>query len=309
LFKYLCINLNIMNSFSISELQKFSGIKAHTIRTWEQRYNALKPNRSEGNTRYYNGSQLRRLLNIVSLLNTDYKVSELCSMPDKKLVKLLDEKLSQSILADHAYEYFISQIISATIQFNEMQFDKLFANCILRFGLKGTYVQIIYPALVRLGIMWSKDAILPAQEHFITNLIRQKVLAVIDALPIATTSTNSWLLFLPEDEFHEAGLLLSNFLIRQAGMKVIYLGANVPYDSLKLAIKEIKPTHILFFLVRKNNNKEDMELINILNKNFPTQKIYLGCDSSRLNDLKTSKYFTKLHSVQDLENKLQQIIV
>ena len=125
-----------MNSFSISELQNFSGIKAHTIRIWEQRYAALKPNRTDGNTRYYNGSQLRRLLNIVSLLDTDYKVSELCSMPDKKLVKLLDEKLSQSISADHAYEYFISQIVSSTIQYNEMQFDKLFISMVCRNGLR-----------------------------------------------------------------------------------------------------------------------------------------------------------------------------
>ncbi len=298
-----------MDSFSISELQKFSGIKAHTIRIWEQRYDALKPNRSEGNTRYYNGSQLRRLLNIVSLLNSDYKVSELCSMPDKKLVNLLDEKLSQSISVDHAYEYFISQIISSTIQFNEMQFDKLFANCILRFGLKGTYVHIIYPALIRLGVMWSKDAILPAQEHFITNLIRQKLLSAIDALPPSTASTNSWMLFLPEDEFHEAGLLLSNFLIRQMGMKVIYLGANVPFDSLKIAVKEIKPTHLLSFIVRKNNNKQDLDLINLLHKNCPTQKIYLGCDSSRLTELKPRKNFIKLHSVQELEHALQLINV
>lgn len=298
-----------MNSFSISELQQFSGIKAHTIRIWEQRYNALKPNRSEGNTRYYKGSQLRRLLNIVSMLGSDYKVSELCSMPDKKLVKLIDEKLSQSISADHVYEYFISQIISSTIQYNEVQFEKLFANCIIRFGLKGTYVQIIYPALVRLGVMWSKDAILPAQEHFITNLIRQKLLSAIDALPPSNDSINSWLLFLPEDEFHEAGLLISNFLIRQVGMKVIYLGTNVPFDSLKSAVSEIKPTHLLFFMVRKNNYKEDLELINILKKNFTSQKIYLGCDSSRLNNLKTSKHLTKLHSVQDLERELQLIYV
>ena len=293
-----------MNLFSISDLQKYSGIKAHTIRVWEQRYEALKPNRSEGNTRYYDGSQLRRLLNITSLLSMDYKVSELCRMPDKELNNLLYEQLAKSISADSAYEYFISQIISAAMDFDEQKFDKVFANCILRFGIKGSYINVIYPALVRVGFMWSKDAIPPVQEHFVTNLLRQKLLAAMDALPPASSTKNTWLLFLPEDEFHETGLLLSNYLIRQSGQKVIYLGANVPFESLKLAVKETQAVNLLFFLIHKNNEEDDRDYIKNISKTFSSKNIYMACDAARFGSYKTASNLTQLHTVMDLEKEL-----
>ena len=151
-----------MNSFSITDLQQFSGIKAHTIRIWEQRYKALKPMRTEGNTRFYDGSQLRRLLNIVSLMNAEYKVSELCSMPDKILNELLDIQLNKNISSDFAIEYLISQCVVASLEFNEEKFDKFFSNTVLRFGIKDTYVKVIYPLLVRLGLMWAKDVLPPS---------------------------------------------------------------------------------------------------------------------------------------------------
>ena len=290
-----------MDSFSIADLQRFSGIKAHTIRIWEQRYNALQPNRSEGNTRYYNSKQLKRLLNIVSLMN-EHKISRLCSMPDKKLYELLDEQSSGKTEAGHAREYFIAQIIAATLLYDELYFEKLFSNSILRFGIRSTYVDIIYPVLVRLGLWWAKDTIYPSQEHFITNLFRQKLFAAIDASPPATDSKDAWLLFLPEDEFHEIGLLFSNYLIRQAGKKVIYLGQNIPLEYLKAAVDGTKPSNLLFFLVRKNNEDEDSDYISRLKKLFLHQKIYIACDASRLSCVKTSKNIIPLHAVADLEN-------
>lgn len=293
-----------MNSFSISQLQDYSGIKAHTIRIWEKRYNALKPIRSEGNTRYYDSVQLRRLLNIASLMKMDYKVSELCTMSDEYLNNILDFQFSKTASGKPDSEYYISQIISSAISYDELRFEKFFSNCILRFGLKATYVQIIYPVLVRLGLMWSKDSLPPGQEHFITNLIRQKFLTAVDSLPTAADTNNSWLLFLAEDEFHETGLLLAYYLIRQSGNKVIYLGANIPAESLSAAVKDITPAKLLTFLVSKKDKEKDIELIRYINKQFPEQKLYLACDPDRLPELKRSQHFIPLHSVADLETQL-----
>ncbi len=289
-----------MDHFSISDLQQFSGIKAHTIRMWEQRYDALKPERSEGNTRYYNGQQLRRLLNIVSLINTDHKVSELCAMPDEKLYDLLTAHLPATEQADHKYEYFISQIIAAAMEYNESLFDKVVSSAILRFGLRDTYVKILYPVLSRLGIMWSANSLRPAQEHFITCLFRQKLLTAVDALP-SSTSKETWLLFLPPGEFHETGLLFANFLLRQSGHRVIYLGSDVPTESLKAVAKELHPTCLLFFLVRKNDQEEDEELILHLSRQFKDQKIYVACESSRLQQIRKGSRVIALHSVEHLE--------
>ncbi len=294
-----------MNAFSISDLQQFSGIKAHTIRMWEQRYGALKPDRSEGNTRYYNGHQLRRLLNIASLLHTDYKVSELCTMSDAQLHKLLDEQFIRPLSTRDEYEYYIAQIVAAAVEYNEAHFDKLFSSSILRFGMKDTYVNVIYPSLLRLGLLWAKDALPPAQEHFITALFRQKFLSATDALPPPKTAKDSWVLFLPEDEFHETGLLFASFLIRHAGKKVYYLGANLPFSSLQTAVADIRSVNLLLFFVRKYDGKKETAFIRHLLKTFPKQKIYVACEESRLPEMKKEKNLVLLHSVQDLENELK----
>ena len=145
-----------MNYFSISQLARYSGIKPHTIRMWEQRYNALTPNRSEGNTRYYDNKQLRRLLNIASLLESDYKVSELCKMPDKKLFRLVEE-LPNKAADNDINEFFVLQLVSAGMSYDEVSFDKIFSHCLLKYGIKDAYMKVIYPMLQRVGIMWTTD--------------------------------------------------------------------------------------------------------------------------------------------------------
>jgi DNA-binding transcriptional MerR regulator len=293
-----------LNFFSISQLQQFSGIKAHTIRIWEQRYKALKPNRSDGNTRYYDNSQLKRLLNIVSLLESDYKVSELCSMSDEKLFNLLGEQLKNSSISNEADQYFVSQLIAAGIGYDEPHFEKIFSTCLLRFGIKDTYIKVIYPMLARIGLMWSNDTIPPAQEHFISNILRQKLFSAIDSLPPAKSGQEPWLLFLPENEFHEIGLLFAHYLIRLSGRKVIYLGTNVPLDSLKTAVKDISPVHLLFFLVHHDMPTDSQKYLNTLNKSFGKTKIHLSGNPKLISQLKTVKEIDWIQSVKDLEKRL-----
>ncbi len=263
-----------MNSFTISQLQQFSGIKAHTIRMWEQRYNALNPNRTDGNTRYYDNSQLRRLLNIVSLMNTEFKVSELCCMTDDELYKHLDKQLNSSVVTDEKTEYFVSQLIASAVYYDEVNFDKIFSNAILRFGLKETYKQVIYPLLFRIGLMWANSTFPPAQEHFISNLIRQKLFAAIDALPPAKQNNDLWLLLLPENEFHEISLLFAHYMLKYEGKKVIFLGCNVPIEVVNSSFNNIKPTHLLFFLVHHSDIESAQKYLNDLKSAFPDTKIF-----------------------------------
>jgi mannitol/fructose-specific phosphotransferase system IIA component (Ntr-type) len=286
--------------FSISQLSGFSGIKPHTIRIWEQRYGALQPNRSEGNTRYYDSSQLRRLLNIVSLMNTDYKVSELCTMPDKKLFKLINELLQTGVSKDEVIEYFISQLIAAGMSYDEPHFEKIFSHSLLRYGIKDNYIKIIYPMLVRIGLMWAGDTIPPAQEHFISHIIRQKLFTSIDALPPPDSSAGSWLLFLPENESHDIGLLVANYIIRASGKKVIYLGSNVPFESLIAAVADTSPQNLLLFLVHHDSPQKMEAYLTKLNKTFSNRKIYVAGQSA-ISRLKTEKKINLLRSVEDLE--------
>jgi len=291
-----------MNQFSISQLEKFSGIKAHTIRIWEQRYNALQPNRSEGNTRYYDNEQLRRLLNIVSLSNQHYKVSELCGMPDQQLFKLVWELENE--IENKPEEYFISQLILAGVSYVDSCFDKIFSHTLLRYGMKKTYLKVIYPVLVRTGLMWACNDLAPANEHFISNLFRQKLFTAIDALPPSKPESDSWLLFLPENEFHEVGLLLAHYLIRLSGKKVLYLGGNVPTQSVITAVKEISCDNLLLFLVHRDKEVEVRNYLTDLSTNLKERKIYVAGDQQLFSRLKKPKNITLLSSVDDLEQQL-----
>ncbi len=292
-----------MNLFSISQLQQFSGIKAHTIRVWEQRYDALKPTRSEGNTRYYDNLQLRRLLNIVSLMESDHKISELCSMTDQMHFKLLEQQLTKSDKNEGIHEYFVSQLIAAATCFDEVHFEKIFSNCLLRLGMKQTYTQVIYPMLNRIGLMWTTGQFSPAYEHFSTNIIKQKLFSAIDSLPPAK-SKQSWLLFLPENEFHEIGLLFSHYLIKHSGKKVIYLGSNVPYETLISAVAETNPTNLFFFLVHHDTPEDSQEYLNNMKKDFSKSKIYLSGNEKLISKLKIGKEFNWIRSVDELEKQL-----
>lgn len=293
-----------MNSFSISQLQQFSGIKAHTIRIWEQRYNALQPERSEGNTRYYNSAQLRRLLNIVSLSTNDYKVSELCRMPDAQLNRLLEEQMKNLSAANEPYEYFISQMVGAAMDFDEAHFEKMFSACVVRFGIRQTYGKVIYPLLNRVGMMWACDSLPPAQEHFVSNLIRQKLFTALDGLPPATHSRNTWLLFLPENEFHEIGLLMANYLIRQSGKRTIYLGANVPFESLQKTAAAVKPSHLLLFFVHHDLPEKTQAYLHLLKKNFRQTTICLSGNPKLIEQLNTGKEMNWIRSMEQLEKML-----
>ncbi len=240
-----------MENFSIAQLAQFSGIKAHTIRAWEKRYDALSPGRSEGNTRFYTNDQLKRLLNIVSLLEYEFKVSELCAMNDTELFKLLEDKKDDSS-NNEKFGYYISQLISAGVNYDEVYFEKIFANSLMTLGFKKTYSMVIVPMLQRLGLMWVTNKMPPAQEHFVSNLIRQKIFVAIDSLPPPKKEKGTALLFLPENEFHEIPLLFAHFILRFHKVKSIFFGANLPIESLLESIKVLKPDYLLFFLIHEN---------------------------------------------------------
>lgn len=291
-----------MDHFSISELSRLTGVKSFTIRVWEKRYNALNPDRSEGNTRYYNNKQLRRLLNIVSLLEFDLKISDLCVLPDNTLFRMIEERKAQA--RENSESFFISQLIASGFTYDEPLFTNIFAQCLARFGVRDAYINVLYPMLQRVGILWNSDRVNASNEHFITNLLRQKILTSIDLLASPVATADTWLLFLPEDEFHETGLLIAHYLIRLSGKRSIYLGANVPADAVFAAASSIKPDHTLFFFVRRNTLEERQTYVRAITAGIKTGRVYFAGDdlSGRFTPPKRAQF---LGSVDDLEKLLR----
>jgi MerR family transcriptional regulator, light-induced transcriptional regulator len=226
-----------MNSFTIKDLESLSGIKAHTIRIWEQRYTFLKPRRTETNIRYYTCDELKTVLNIALLNKYGFKISHIDKMNDdeinQKLVSLTDTQAQQ--------EKLVNDLIGYMIDLGDDRFEAAIDRYIQSRGIERTINQLIFPFLERIGILWQTNHINAAQEHLVTNIIRQKLIVGIDNAASHISSNKTVLLFLPEGEHHELGLLYVYYLLRGRGVKVVYLGANVPYKDVAYIATVKKP--------------------------------------------------------------------
>ena len=300
LFKYICKKLNKMDSLSISQLAQFSGIKAHTIRIWEQRYQAFTPNRTEGNTRTYSNADLKRLLNIVSLMDTGHKISEISGKSDDELNALI--KLIYEDDKSKDPHQFVSQLIAAGMEFEEETFQEILSFCFNKFGIFKTYTDVISPLLIRVGLMWTIDLLPAAPEHFMTNLIRQKLLTSIDALPAPKENAKKWLLFLPEDEYHETALMFASFVLKSRGFKVIYLGSSVPLITLKSVIEIVKPDFMMLFLIRFNRIENVENYLSGVRSHFQNGNIYMSGNSKLIQQLKLDD---KMHWLMDVDSLLE----
>ena len=221
---------NIQQDFTIKDLENISGIKAHTIRIWEKRYNLLEPKRSETNIRYYSHENLQKILNVVLLSKNGYKISRIAKMSLEEMTMQSREVAFGSNTNDAA----INDFKLAMFQFDKVLFDKAYKKLLLKNHFKKIVKDVFIPFLNHIGLLWQTDTILPAHEHFISNLIAQKIHSNIELITaIVNESNKTYVLFLPENEIHELGLLYLNYELLLRGNKTIYLGQNLPLDNLK----------------------------------------------------------------------------
>ena len=220
-----------MNSdkYSIRDLEKLTGIKAHTIRVWEKRYDIIHPERTDTNIRYYTDKELQRLLNISILNRSGYKISHISEMSDEEIITSV-AKLSES---NELVDADINSMLVAAVELSEDNFERVLNACLIKFGFERTFYEVIFPLFDKIGIMWQIGKLSSCQERFISNLIRQKLLVAIDALVGSREDLGSFLLFMPADHENEIGLLFANYIIRKRGYQVVYLGPSVPFTHLK----------------------------------------------------------------------------
>jgi DNA-binding transcriptional MerR regulator len=294
--------LNKMTLYSIKDLERITNQKAHTIRIWEQRYGLLEPERTETNIRFYDDQQLRKLLNVCTLMSKGMKISHISKLSKLEMDIEIDKIIAESFHSDKDLEVIITQALISLASYNEALFNELFEKAVIQFGLVKTYEQIVYPLLVRTGLMWIKDDLLPSQEHFLSNLIKQKLFSAIDSLPLPENPDQTWILFLNEEEDHEIGLLFANYLIRQYGKKVIYLGQKVPFNDLSSVLTQCQPTHIYTFFVRNQYFGQLSKLIMDLSVNFGTMAtICISGGDESVEKLALDKQVVMIKSIQQLQ--------
>lgn len=222
---------NVKNVFSIKDLENLSGIKAHTIRIWEKRYDILQPMRTDTNIRLYDLASLQKLLNITLLHDYGYKISKIATYPQDKIPSLVREIISSKTAKSHA----ISEFKMAMMNFDQELFFNTYNWLIAEKSFKEVFHQVFIPLMNELGLLWQSDTITPAHEHFISYLIKQKLLINTEKLQILkqTKFDKVFVLSLPMNEIHELGLMYLNYEILLHGYKTIYLGESMPIDNLK----------------------------------------------------------------------------
>jgi DNA-binding transcriptional MerR regulator len=246
----------VKSIFSIKDLENLSGIKAHTIRIWEKRYNILQPMRTDTNIRLYDLSGLQKLLNISLLHNHGYKISKIASYPEEKIPLLVMEIISDKNANNHA----VTALKIAMMKFDQELFSTTYNWLITEKTFKQVFYEVFVPFLDELGLLWQTDTISPAHEHFVTNLIMQKLVFNIEQLQEAkpTKLDKFFVLSLPINEIHELGLMYLYYEILSQGYKVVYLGGNMPLEYLKEVKKHFDSiVFVSYFTVQPERNLVD----------------------------------------------------
>lgn len=253
-----------MNLFTIKDLENLSGIKAHTIRIWEQRYNFLKPGRSTTNIRYYSNEELKKVLNIALLNKYGYKISHIDKMTE---IDVRDKILSLSQI-QAKQERIVNELIQCMVDLDIEKLEDILDQHIRAKGIERTITQIIFPFMEKIGILWLTNHINPAQEHLVSNIIRQKLMVGIEGITTALKVNKTVLLFLPEGEYHELGMLFMYYILKSRGISTIYLGANVPLNDVEYVVNLKKPDYLYSHLTSVGHNFNFDKFITSITKKF-----------------------------------------
>lgn len=259
------------NGYSIKDLEVLSGIKAHTIRIWEKRYNLLCPQRTDTNIRCYTDDDLKRMLNVSLLVRNGYKISKVSRWKDDKIAKTV---LSISKQKTSEPDY-IDQLILHMVNFDNISFNRLTDEIIGKMGIEDAVSKVFFDFFVHIGTFWQVGSIFPAQEHYVTSIFRQKLIAEIEKTGVSNTRNSTILFFLPEDEMHEMSLLFYSYLAQKMGYNVFYLGQFVPSQDL-VKIQEHLKIDYVFTAFINSVSKEDLEnYLESLKSLFNNQKVFI----------------------------------
>jgi len=291
-----------MAIYSIKDLEKISGIKAHTIRIWERRYGLVEPSRTNTNIRYYSDADLKKLLNISILNQNGFKISKIAKLDDQQL---RDRVLDLCIDAGKNNVQVESLMVSM-LELDERKFLNVLSGSIINSGFEATVENVLFPFMERIGMLWQAGTINPAQEHFISNLVRQKIIVAIDN-EMQNVSVNGprIIFFLPEDEFHEIGLLFYSLLARKEGLEVVYLGISVPLTDLKL-VHQVRPADVFFTSFVSAPGKDKLEsTLGMLRNYFPrTPFLVSGLQLKELRPILPDD-FTVISSAKNFKERIK----
>lgn len=297
---------NVKEVFSIRDLENLSGIKAHTIRIWEKRYGLLEPERTDTNIRSYNLENLQKLLNVTLLYKNGFKISKIANLPDNEIPVLVHELSAR----ENDYDHIINSLKLAMVNFDQLLFHSTYNELAVTKSFREIFNSVLIPLLNQLGMLWQTDSIHSSHEHFMTGLVRQKIIANTEKIQLANPvkKDKTFVLFLPDNEIHEIGLLYINYELLLRGYKTIYLGQTVPISSLKdLAVVQDKLHFVSYFTVQPTRDKLE-SYIEEFDKEInlgPSKKLWiLGHQTQYMDKAKLPDYIGTFESIQAVVQKI-----
>lgn len=292
-----------MSIYSIKEVETLSGIKAHTLRIWEQRYDFLRPERTDTNIRHYTDEQLKLILNVATLNRSGMKISKIAALDQKELAS----KVLKSYDLTTEPDSLTDSLVHAMLDFDEKRFEKALSSAIVKLGFEDAFTKLIIPFLVRTGALWSTGAVRVVQEHFISSLIRRKICAAIDAVYVPENpSKKKFILFLPEGETHELMLLYTEYLLRKNGHDVAYLGSSLPFEELPFVTTAFKPDYLVTYQTVALEQMPFQEYLYKLSSLFSQCKIIVGGNVLASNQYDLPANCVAVQSSDDLMASISQ---
>jgi DNA-binding transcriptional MerR regulator len=290
--------------YSINDLEKLSGIKAHTLRIWEQRYGIIEPKRTPTNIRYYQDDDLKFILNVALLKKRGVKISKIAKMSRREIA----EMAASFSDVDISYSTQLDALTISMIEMNEYKFTRILDTNIRQMGFEQAMMEVIYPFLEKLNVLWLTGSINPAQENFIGAIIRQKLIAAINDLPVEPNSAKaSFLLFLPEGERQELSLLFMHYLLRKRGFRSIYLGQEISLYDLKDACNTLHP-HFIFTMISETFAKEPVQrYVDSMAESCPEARILLTGYQVVAQQVPSTKQVQVIQSLPETLDFLQQL--
>jgi DNA-binding transcriptional MerR regulator len=287
-----------MRHYSIYELEKLTGIKTATLRVWERRYNIIKPKRTETNRRWYDDDDVKRLLNISVIYHSGIKISKIAKYTESEL----EEKVVLLTSDSSGSDIYINSLIVAMLSFNSNAVNETLLRSIINSGFEETFSNVVFPFLRRIGIMWHTGSVNTGAEHFITNIFRGRLISAIDSLPPANDpKSKRVIMFLPDNEIHEMGLLFYSYLIRKWGHEVLYLGQTTPFFALTEASEKWHSDILVTGVLSNLSISEPHEYLNNLSSAFKSQKILVSGSLADEPVIEKYKNIYSIRSVSDLK--------
>jgi MerR family transcriptional regulator, light-induced transcriptional regulator len=287
-----------MNRFSIRDIENLTGIKAHTLRIWEQRYGILQPKRTPTNIRFYDALDLKTALRISLLNQYGYKISRIHRMGDEEMNNLIS-KINDS---EFRLQLLVNELLEATLAIDIDHFEELVDLYLKKYGIEQTIEQLVFNFLEKIGIMWMTDRIFPAQEHLISHVIYRKLALAIEQLPKYEHTSPAVLLFLPEGEIHDIGLMYINYLLKKHKKKTIYLGPNTPFNDVELVHNAKMPEYLYVHLTSVTTEFDCSKYLHRLSSTFPNSTIYASGGMLKHHKVQPKSNLKFLHTLHDARN-------